>query len=67
MMNLALRIIFDHTSKGYLTRRKILRHGADGFASAPKEDVIRIFIALKNPSLSVGFEPAKPWFQWQAR
>jgi hypothetical protein len=32
--------------------------GADGFTSPPKEIVLRIFIALKNPSPSSGFEPA---------
>jgi hypothetical protein len=31
-----------------LTWSKIL-HGADGFTSPPKERVLRIFIALKNP------------------
>ena len=35
-----------------------LRHGVDGFASPPKEGVLRIFFALKNPKASVGFEPA---------
>jgi hypothetical protein len=38
--------------------RKILRHATDGFTSPPKEVALRIFIALKNPSLSAGFEPA---------
>jgi hypothetical protein len=33
VMNLALRSIFVYTSKGSLTSRKILRHGADGFTS----------------------------------
>jgi hypothetical protein len=47
-----------HTSKGSLTCRKILRHGADSFTYPPKERVLRIFIALKNPSPSAGFEPA---------
>jgi hypothetical protein len=42
----------------FLTCRKILRLGADGFSSPPKEVVIRIFIALKNLSLSAVFEPA---------
>jgi hypothetical protein len=37
-MNLALRSIFVHTS---LTCRKILRHGADGFTSSPKESESR--------------------------
>jgi hypothetical protein len=58
MMYFSLRSIFVHTSKGFLTCRKIL-HGADGFTSPPKEGVLRIFIALKNPSLLAGFEPAK--------
>ena len=33
-----------------------LRHGIDGFTSLPKEGVLRIFFALKNPAASVGFE-----------
>jgi hypothetical protein len=47
-----------HTSKDYSTCRKDLRHGAEGFTSPPKESVLRIFIALKNPSFSAGFESA---------
>ena len=35
-----------------------LRHGADGFTSSPKEGVMRIFFAMKNPTASVGFEDA---------
>jgi hypothetical protein len=35
-----------------------LRHGTDGFTSPPKEVALRIFITLKNPSISVGIEPA---------
>jgi hypothetical protein len=45
-------------SAGFLTCRKIIRHGADGFTSTPKEVVLRIFIAFNNPSSSAGFEPA---------
>jgi hypothetical protein len=41
----------------YLTCLKILRHGADGLTYPPKEGVPRIFIALKNPSSSAGYEP----------
>jgi hypothetical protein len=41
----------------FLTCREIFRHGTAGFVSLPKEVVLRIFIALKNPS-SAGFEPA---------
>jgi hypothetical protein len=36
--------------KGSLTYRKILRQGTSGFISRTKEDVLRFFIALKNPS-----------------
>jgi hypothetical protein len=37
-----------------------LRHGTDGFTSSPNEGVLRIFFfAIKNPSASAGFEPAK--------
>jgi hypothetical protein len=43
--------------KGSLTCRKILQHGADGFTSHPKESVLRIFIALKNPSSRSGLNP----------
>ena len=35
-----------------------LRRGTDGFTCPPKEGVLRIFFALKNPAASVGFEPA---------
>ena len=35
-----------------------LRRGTDVFTSPPKEGVLRIFFALKNPTNSVGFEPA---------
>jgi hypothetical protein len=43
--------IFVHTSKESLTFRKIRRRGADGFASSPKEGVLRIL------STSAGFKP----------
>ena len=35
-----------------------MRHGTNGFTSLPKEGVLRIFFALKNPTASAGFEPA---------
>jgi hypothetical protein len=54
-MNLALWSIFVRTSKGFLTCHKIL-HGADSFTYPPKEGVLRIFVALKNPSASAGIE-----------
>jgi hypothetical protein len=31
-----------------------LRHGTDGFTAPPKEGVLRIFFALKNPTASAG-------------
>jgi hypothetical protein len=46
-MNLASRSSFVHTSKGLLTHRKILRHGADSFTSPPKEGVLRILSSSK--------------------
>jgi hypothetical protein len=38
--------------------RKVLLHGTDGFTSPPKKVVLRILITIKNPSTSVGIEPA---------
>jgi hypothetical protein len=58
MMNSALRSIFVYTSEGFLTCYKILRHGANGFTSLPKEGMLWNFIALKTPSLLARFEPA---------
>jgi hypothetical protein len=46
------------TLNGSLTKRKVLRHGVDGFTSPQKEGVLRIFNALKNPSSSTGFDSA---------
>jgi hypothetical protein len=57
-MNLALRIIFVRTSKTTLTRRKIVRQLADSFTFPLKEDVLRIFMAIKSHSPSAGFESA---------
>jgi hypothetical protein len=30
----------------------------DGFTSPPKDVALRVFIALKNPSISAGLKPA---------
>jgi hypothetical protein len=57
IMNFAVRSIIN-TLNGSLTCHKILSHGADGFTFPPKEGVLRIFVALKNPLPSVGFQPA---------
>jgi hypothetical protein len=43
--------------KRSLTCRKILQRGTCGFTSHPKEVVMRIFIALINPSLWPGSNP----------
>jgi hypothetical protein len=47
-------IIFAYQYLKYLKEslrcRKFLRHGTAGFTSHPKEDVLRIFVALKYPS-----------------
>jgi hypothetical protein len=44
----------SHTSQGYLTYRKVLQHGADGFIYPSKEGVLRVFIAFKDASPSAG-------------
>ena len=44
-----------------------LRHGTDGFTSPPKEGVLRIFFALKNPTALAGCEPANLGYQRSAR
>jgi hypothetical protein len=49
IMNFCLTKYFFHTSKGTLTCRKILRHGADGFIFPPNEGMLLIFIVLKIP------------------
>ena len=51
------RIRFPRSSRDLLHAAN-LRHGTDGFTSPPKEGVLRIFFALKNPTASAGFEPA---------
>jgi hypothetical protein len=58
MINFASQSNFVHNSNGFLTCLKNLRHGADGFTSPPKEDVLRIFIAIKNGSFSAGIDTA---------
>jgi hypothetical protein len=41
----------------FLTCHKILQHGTDRFTFSLKEGMLQIFIALKNPLPSAGFEP----------
>jgi hypothetical protein len=43
--------------KGSLACRKILRHGPSSLTFHPKEGVLRIFIALENPSPRLGLNP----------
>jgi hypothetical protein len=43
--------------KESFTCRKILRHWTSGFTSHPKEDVLWIFIAIKNPLPRPGLNP----------
>jgi hypothetical protein len=57
-MNLNMKYLCS-CFEGILSCCKILRYWADGFSSPPKESVVRIFIALKNPSHSAGIEPLK--------
>jgi hypothetical protein len=52
-----LPILYLRYLKGSLTCRKILRHRTSGFTSHLKEGVLRIFIALKNPSPRLGLNP----------
>jgi hypothetical protein len=42
------------------TCRKILRHGTIDFTFYPMEGVLRIFIALKNPSPGSNWKPLDP-------
>jgi hypothetical protein len=60
-LNFAYQNLY-HTSGNFLTRRKILRHGADCFSSPPKRVVLRILIALDNPLLSAGFKSSNLGF-----
>jgi hypothetical protein len=42
---------------GSFTCHKILRRGTSGFTCHPKESVLRIFVALKNPLPQLGLNP----------
>jgi hypothetical protein len=56
-MKLALRSIFVNILNGYLTCRKILRHGVHSFNFPQKEGMLLIFIALNNPWPLPGLNP----------
>jgi hypothetical protein len=57
-VNFADKISISH-SAGIFDVPLILRHGADGFTSPPKQGALKIFIARKNPSPSAWTEPGK--------
>ena len=52
-----LKIPDFHVTFRDLLHAANLRHRTNGFTSLPKEGVLRIFFALKNPKASAGFEP----------
>jgi hypothetical protein len=52
-----LRNLFSYLY-GFSTCRTILWYGTDALNSLPKQGLLRIFNTIKNPSSSVGFEPA---------
>jgi hypothetical protein len=56
-MDFVYEIFLSH-SQGSSTCHKILQHGAFGSTSPLKQDVLRIFIALKNPSPSARVQRA---------
>jgi hypothetical protein len=55
--NLALQSISIRNLQVIFTGHLILQHGASGFTAPPKEGMLQIFIALKNPSLWLGLNP----------
>jgi hypothetical protein len=57
MINFALRSFCSYLQVIFFACCNILRHGASGFTSSPKEGVLRIFIALKNPLTLPGLNP----------
>jgi hypothetical protein len=57
MVNFALRKVSLSYFEWFFNMSQNL-HGTDGFTSALKEGVMRIFIAFKNSSPLAGFEPA---------
>ena len=57
-MNFCLKMPDFYVTFRDLLHAVNLRYGTNGFTSLPKEGVLRIFFALKNPTASAGFEPA---------
>jgi hypothetical protein len=47
-------LIWPYEVSLFILRRVV--YGADGFTSYPKESVLRILVALKNPLPSAGFK-----------
>jgi hypothetical protein len=59
MADSILRTTYDfHVKCTDLLYATKLRHETNGFTSPPKEGMLRIFVARKNPTASAGFEPA---------
>ena len=58
LTNFCLKMPDFHVTFRDLLHAVNVRHGTNGFTSLPKEGVLRIFSALKNPTASAGFEPA---------
>ena len=56
--NLDGKLRLPHIHFRVLLHATNMRHGTNDFTSLPKEGVVRIFFALKNPTASAGFEPA---------
>jgi hypothetical protein len=59
---LSLKMPDFHVAFRDLLHAVNLRHGIHSFTSLPKEGVLRIFFALKNPTASAGFETANLGF-----
>jgi hypothetical protein len=47
-----------HTMHGSLTCHTVFRNWASGFTSPQKEVILRVFIVMKSPSSSAGYESA---------
>jgi hypothetical protein len=58
MMNLDIELSLFTLPSDFSLAVKSYDMGANSFTSPPKGGVLRIFIALKNPSPSAGFKPA---------
>jgi hypothetical protein len=53
-------------SQSSLKCLKLLGNGTAAFTCPPKERLLLILMAFKNPTPRLGFNPQKHWIQWQA-